>query len=82
MLQDALGVDTFNVSSEALAADALLEAYRSADEAAIRKVISSKPVFIDLDNQVSTVKSHDRLSIDRDPTSSSAVQAKVNDPMW
>lgn len=52
-LQDALGVDAFNVSSEALAADALLDAYRSGDEAAIKQVISSKPLFMELDNQVS-----------------------------
>ena len=54
-LQDALGVDAFNCSSEALAADALFDAYRSADEAAIRKLISSKPIFLDLDNQVNTL---------------------------
>lgn len=53
-LQDALGVDAFNCSSEALVADALFDAYRSADEAAIRKLITSKPIFLDLDNQVNT----------------------------
>ena len=54
-LQDALGVDAFNCSSEALVADALFDAYRSADEAAIRKLITSKPIFLDLDNQVNTL---------------------------
>jgi len=53
-LQDALGVDAFNCSSEALVADALFDAYRSADEAEIRKLITSKPIFLDLDNQVNT----------------------------
>ena len=52
LLQDALGVDAFNVSSEALTAEALLDAYRSGDESAIRNVISSKHIFMDLDNQV------------------------------
>ena len=51
-MQDALGVDAFNVSSEALVADSLFDAYRSADEAAIKKLVSSKPVFTQLDNQV------------------------------
>ena len=51
-MQDALGVDAFNCSSEALVADALFDAYRTADEAAIRKLITSKPIFLDLDNQV------------------------------
>ena len=51
-MQDALGVDAFNCSSEALVADALFDAYRSADDAAIRKLISSKPIFTELDNQV------------------------------
>lgn len=51
-VQDALGVDAFNCSSEALVADALFDAYRTADEAAIRKLITSKPIFLDLDNQV------------------------------
>ncbi len=54
-VQDALGVDAFNCSSEALVADALFAAYRSADEAAIRKLITSKPIFLDLDNQVNTL---------------------------
>jgi len=48
-------VDAFNCSSEALVADALFDAYRSADEAAIRKLITSKPIFLDLDNQVNTL---------------------------
>ncbi len=52
-LQDALGVDAFNVSSEALVADSLFDAYRAADEAAIKKLILSKPIFTELDNQVS-----------------------------
>lgn len=54
-LQDALGVDAFNCSSEALVADALFDAYRSADEASIRKLITTKPIFLDLDNQVNTL---------------------------
>ena len=54
-MQDALGVDAFNCSSEALVADALFDAYRSADDAAIRKLISSKPIFIELDNQVNNM---------------------------
>lgn len=54
-LQDALGVDAFNCSSEALVADALFDAYRSADDAAIRKLISSKPIFLELDNQVNNM---------------------------
>lgn len=52
-VQDALGVDAFSCSSDALAAEALLDAYKSGDESAIRKVIASKPVFQDLDNQAS-----------------------------
>ena len=52
LVQDALGVDAFNVSSEALVAESLFDAYRAADEAAIRKLVASKPVFIQLDNQV------------------------------
>lgn len=51
--QDALGVDAFNVSPEALVADSLFDAYRAADEAAIKKLILSKPIFTELDNQVS-----------------------------
>lgn len=51
--QDALGVDCFNVSSEALVAESLFDAYRAADEAAIKKLILSKPIFTELDNQVS-----------------------------
>ena len=53
-MQDALGVDAFSCSSEALVAEALLDAYKSGDEAAIRQVIASKPIFQDLDNQAST----------------------------
>ena len=52
-MQDALGVDAFSCSSEALVAEALLDAYKSGDEAAIRQVIASKPIFQDLDNQAS-----------------------------
>lgn len=51
-MQDALGVDAFNVSPEALVADSLFDAYRAADEAAIKKLILSKPIFTELDNQV------------------------------
>lgn len=52
-MQDALGVDAFSCSSDALVAEALLDAYKSGDEAAIRNVVATKPVFQDLDNQVS-----------------------------
>lgn len=57
-MQDALGVDAFNVSSEALVADSLFEAYRAADEAAVKKLILSKPIFTQLDNQVRSCSMH------------------------
>ena len=57
-VQDALGVDAFNVSSEALIADSLFDAYRAADEAAIKKLILSKPIFTQLDNQVRSCRKH------------------------
>lgn len=54
-MQDALGVDAFSCSSDSLVtlvAEALLDADKAGDEAAIRNVIATKPVFQDLDNQV------------------------------
>ena len=51
-LQDALGVEAFSRSEQAFAAEDLFNAYQSADAGAIRKCISSKPIFLDLDNQV------------------------------
>lgn len=53
-----MGVDAFNVSSEALVADSLFDAYRAADEAAIKKLIFSKPIFTQLDNQVRSCMKH------------------------
>ena len=53
-----MGVDAFNVSSEALVADSLFDAYRAADEAAIKSLILSKPIFTQLDNQVSSCSMH------------------------
>ena len=61
-VQDALGVDAFNVSSEALVADSLFEAYRAADEAAIKKLILSKHIFTQLDNQVRSCSMHSMSS--------------------
>ena len=46
------GCRRLQLQLRSLPADALFDAYRSADEAAIRKLISSKPIFLDLDNQV------------------------------
>lgn len=50
--QDALAVDTFTSSDEAFAADALFDAYRSGEAAAIQGTIKHSPVFTNLDNQV------------------------------
>ncbi|KAI3428586.1 hypothetical protein D9Q98_007408 [Chlorella vulgaris] len=50
--QDALGVDAFMSSDEAFAADALFDAYRSGDSAAIQATVKRSAVFSNLDNQV------------------------------
>lgn len=50
--QDALGVDNFMSSDEAFAADALFDAYRSGDPAAIQAAVKRSAVFSNLDNQV------------------------------
>ena len=49
--QDALGVEAFAASEQAAEAEALLDAYRSGDVAAV-KSRAMGPVFLDLDTQV------------------------------
>ena len=51
-VQDALGVDSFSSSEHAYAAEDLFNAYQNADADAVKKCISSKSAFLDLDNQV------------------------------
>lgn len=51
--QDALGVEKFQRSDEAFAADALFDAYRADDsEKAVPEVVAKTGAFINLDNQV------------------------------
>lgn len=73
-------MDCFNVSSEALVAESLFDAYRAADEAAIKKLILSKPIFTELDNQVSVQLCHYALCTVRNKVkfrSSIRVQSKL-----
>lgn len=50
--QDALGVDAFMSSDEAFAADALFDAYRTADPGVVAETVKRNQVFVHLDNQL------------------------------
>lgn len=50
--QDAMNVDIFSSSDEAFAADALFDAYRTADADAITGVIKANHIFTALDSQI------------------------------
>ncbi|GLC36329.1 hypothetical protein PLESTB_000773500 [Pleodorina starrii] len=50
--QDAMAVESFANSEEAFAADALFEAYRRKDEAAISSLVKSKALYKQLDHHV------------------------------
>lgn len=50
--QDALEVDAFSRSEEAQAGEALFDAYRAASEEDVKRCISKRSIFLDLDNQV------------------------------
>ncbi|KAJ9532770.1 hypothetical protein QJQ45_010880 [Haematococcus lacustris] len=52
VFQDALAIDAFVSSEEAFAADALFSAYRSGEEDEVQRVVKSKSVFKQLENQV------------------------------
>ena len=52
-MQDALEVDSFAQSEEAFAAEALFEAYRTGTAEDVQKCITKRPIFFDLDNNVS-----------------------------
>ena len=51
-MQDALGVDAFARSEEALAAEAVFEAYRLGSREDIQQCVKKHSIFADLDNQV------------------------------
>jgi hypothetical protein len=50
--QDALAVAVFSTSEEAFSADDLFSAYRKGDADAVRSLIGSRSLFVNLDNQV------------------------------
>ena len=49
--QDALGVEAFQRSDHAFAAEELFNAYRSGTAAEVKSCVAAKAVFLDLDNQ-------------------------------
>ena len=65
--QDALEVDSFSQSEEAFAAESLFDAYRTGSAEDIKRCISKRSIFTDLDNQVRLAANH-----------ASVMQAAVN----
>lgn len=55
-MQDALGVDAFARSEEAVAAEAVFDAYRLGTKEDIQQCVKKHSIFTDLDNQVCFVK--------------------------